>query len=70
MVGTKGGSSSGHFSTAHMSEPFYADERGDWFMWRNNTRKYLAAWQIEDRLRWEQRFGRRLRVRVRARSVA
>lgn len=57
-----------HISTAHMSAQFYADANGDWFMLNRGARYYLSNDEIAERARWEGRWGRRLRVRVRARS--
>ena len=55
-------------STAYMSEQFYADRDGRWFIMMHGGRHYLSIQQITERAKWERRWGHRLRVRVKARS--
>lgn len=52
----------------HISCNLYSTADGRWFRYTEHAgREFLAYWQICDRIEWEKRFGRKVRVRVQAR---
>lgn len=55
-------------NTAYMSNQFYADGDGRWFIMRHGKRQYLTMQEITERAKWDSRWGYKLRVRVQARS--